>query len=54
MCLGAHVARMEGRVILEELLARIPEYDVDEASAERLESELFQGWKRLPIRFQPA
>ena len=54
MCLGAHVARMEGRVMLEELLARIPEYDVDLEGAERLQSELFQGWKRLPIRFEPA
>jgi cytochrome P450 len=54
MCLGAHVARMEGKVMLEELLARIPEYEVDEASARRLESELFQGWKRLPLRFEPS
>jgi len=51
MCLGAHVARMEGRVMLQELLARIPEYEVDEANARRLHSELFQGWAELPIRF---
>jgi cytochrome P450 len=54
MCLGAHVARMEGRVMLEELLARLPDYEVDEAHAERLQSELFQGWRRLPLRFTPA
>jgi len=54
MCLGAHMARMEGKVMLEELLRRIPVYEVDEANAARLESELFQGWKRLPIRFDPC
>ena len=54
MCMGAHMARMEGRIMLQELLARIPEYTIDETNAQRLESELFQGWKRLPIRFAPC
>jgi len=54
MCLGMHVARMEGKVMLEELLRRIPEYEVDQANAQRFESELFQGWRSLPIRFDSA
>src|SRR5262249_58083863 len=29
-CLGAHVAQMEGRILLEELLARAPDFEVDE------------------------
>jgi len=48
-CLGAHIARMEGRVLLEELLRRTPEYRVDEAGCERLRSEFFRGFQRMPI-----
>jgi cytochrome P450 len=54
MCLGAHVARMEARVMLEELLARIPEYRVMEDRVVRLRSELFQGITALPIEFDPC
>ena len=54
MCLGAHVARMEGRVMLEELLSRIPEYRVVEDRVVWLRSELFQGITALPIEFDPA
>ena len=32
-CLGAALARLEGRVALDELLNRFPEWDVDYASA---------------------
>ena len=31
MCLGANAAQLEGRVLLEEVLARMPEYEVDES-----------------------
>jgi cytochrome P450 family 130 len=27
-CIGAHLARLEARIVLEELLARLPDYDV--------------------------
>lgn len=50
-CLGAHVAQMEGRVLLEELLARAPEYEVDEENGVRIRSEFFRGFDRLPIVF---
>jgi cytochrome P450 len=49
-CLGAHFAQMEGKVLLEELLARAPGYEVDESGAARDPSELFRGFSRLPIR----
>lgn len=52
-CLGANVAQMEGRVLIEELLARIPDYEVDEERAVRLRSEFFNGWGALPIRWTP-
>ena len=50
MCLGAHVARLEGRILLEELLRAFPEYEVEETKAVRLRSEFFRGFARLPIR----
>jgi len=49
-CLGAHFAQMEGKVLLEELLAAAPEYEVDEGGAQLGRSELFRGYARLPIR----
>ncbi len=50
-CLGAHVAQMEGRVLLEGLLACAPEFEIDEAGAVRIRSEFFRGFDRLPIVF---
>jgi cytochrome P450 len=53
ICLGIHVAQLEGRVMLQELLARIPDYEVDEDRAVRLRSEMFRGFQCLPITFKP-
>lgn len=49
MCLGAHVARMEGKVILEELLAAFPEYEIIEDECVRMRSEFFRGLTSVPI-----
>jgi cytochrome P450 len=49
-CLGKHVAQMEGRVCFEEILARFPEYEVEEARAVRLHTEFVQGFASLPVR----
>ncbi|MDJ0848892.1 MAG: cytochrome P450 [Myxococcota bacterium] len=49
-CLGTHVARMEGKVCLEEILARFPDYEVDLANARRFRTEFVQGFQTLPIR----
>jgi cytochrome P450 len=51
-CLGVNVARLEGRICLEELLARVPDYHWDEAGSERLLTEYVQGYWKLPIRFE--
>ena len=51
--LGAHVARMEGRVLLQELLARAPRYEAIPERAERLRSEFFRGFGALPVRLGP-
>lgn len=50
-CIGSHVARLEGQVLLCELLARFPDYEVDESGAWRPPSEFQLGYSALPIRF---
>ena len=52
-CLGAHVAQMEGRILLEELLALDPEYEIVEDEIVRIRSEFFRGFSAMPIRFAP-
>src|SRR6185295_18691625 len=43
VCLGASLARLEGRVALEEALPRIRDYDVDEAGLVRVHSANVRG-----------
>jgi cytochrome P450 len=49
VCIGAHVARLEGVVMLRELLARHPHYEVDASALEREASEFQVGWVAMPI-----
>ncbi len=49
VCIGAHVARLEGVVLVQELLARFPDYAVVEDGLEREVSEFHVGWARMPI-----
>ena len=53
ICLGIHVAQMEGRILTQELLARAPDYEIDAARAVRVRSEMFRGFSCLPITFKP-
>jgi len=53
-CIGAHAARLEGIVLLQELLARVPEWTVDEDGIERLPSEFQIGDTAVPIEFTPS
>jgi cytochrome P450 len=48
-CLGAHLARMEAQVALEELFKRIRGYQVDESNAVRVHSSNVRGFAHLPI-----
>ncbi len=50
-CLGFHVAKMEGKVCLEEVLAAWPEYEPDLEAAERLRTEFVQGYATFPITY---
>jgi cytochrome P450 len=53
-CLGAHLARMEARVALTELLTRIRGYEVDTAGAVRVHSSSVRGFAHLPITVTKA
>ncbi|MBV8928356.1 MAG: cytochrome P450 [Mycobacteriaceae bacterium] len=53
-CLGAHLARMEARVALTELLGRIRGYEVDEDAAVRVHSSNVRGFAYLPITVKTA
>lgn len=48
-CLGAALARLQTRVVLEELLERSPEYDVDHESVAWYHSALTRGPSSLTI-----
>ena len=52
-CLGAHLARLELRVLLEEVLRRIPDFKVDESGVERF-SGVTRGIGHLPATFSPT
>jgi cytochrome P450 len=48
-CLGAALARMEGRVALEEMLRRFPEWTVDKDRAVALHTSTVRGYFKLPV-----
>ncbi|HPB45563.1 MAG TPA: cytochrome P450, partial [Microthrixaceae bacterium] len=48
-CLGAALARLEGRVAMQELLARFPNFHVDDSVAKRGRTSTVRGWESLPI-----
>jgi cytochrome P450 len=47
-CLGAALARLEGRVALEEVLKRFPEWEVDLDNAKLSPTSTVRGWQTLP------
>jgi cytochrome P450 len=49
-CLGAALARLEGRVALDEVLTRFPEWEVDEDGATLAPTSTVRGWDTLPVR----
>jgi cytochrome P450 len=48
LCLGANLARLEGRIVLEELLKRISDWTVDLEHAVLTEGIDTRGWDSLP------
>ncbi len=49
-CLGAALARLEGRVALDEVLDRFPEWEVDLSRATLAPTSTVRGWETMPAR----
>jgi cytochrome P450 len=47
-CLGAALARLEGRVAMDEVLSRFPEWEVDLDNAKLSSTSTVRGWETLP------
>jgi cytochrome P450 len=48
-CLGAALARLEGRIALEETLKRFPTWQVDRDRCEMVHTSTVRGYARVPI-----
>jgi cytochrome P450 len=48
-CLGAALARLEGRVALDEVLRRWPTWEVDWDNAVQARTSTVRGWEKLPV-----
>jgi cholest-4-en-3-one 26-monooxygenase len=52
-CTGAHLARLEIQIVFEEMVSRVADFELT-GEPERLQSNFFNGIKRMPIRLTPA
>ncbi len=50
LCLGKSLARQECRVAFEEILARFPDYQVDEGNLEWSHNNNVRGYAKVPMR----
>jgi cytochrome P450 len=48
-CMGAALARLEGRVMLEEILLRFPTWEVDVEGCRLSPTSTVRGWETLPV-----
>ena len=52
-CTGAHLARLEIEIVFEEMLKRVADFELT-GEPERLQSNFFNGIKRMPVRLTAA
>jgi len=52
-CIGAHLARLEMRVMIEQVMRRMPDLELA-GQPERLRSNFVAGIKHMPVRFAPS
>jgi cytochrome P450 len=48
-CLGAALARLEGRIALDEVLNRWTDWEVDYPNAVQARTSTVRGWESLPV-----
>ena len=48
LCMGAALARLEGCIALDEVLARFPEWEIDTDRARLSPTSTVRGWETLP------
>ena len=48
-CLGAALARLEGRVALDEVLKRFPDWEIDYENARVAPTSTMRGWDAMPV-----
>jgi len=53
-CMGAALARLETRVVFEELLTLIPHYHIDESGLRMAHNPNVRGFTHVPASFEPA
>jgi cholest-4-en-3-one 26-monooxygenase len=52
-CLGLNLARLEIRIIFEEIMKRMPDVELD-GKVRRLRSNFINGYKEIPVKFTPT
>ena len=48
-CMGSHLAKLEGRVALQEVIKRFPRWKVDMEKAKQSRTSTVRGWDSLPV-----
>jgi cytochrome P450 len=48
-CLGASLARLEGRVALDEVLNRFPDWEIDHDNVKWASTSTMRGWEAMPV-----
>ncbi|WP_213573759.1 cytochrome P450 [Rhodococcus sp. USK13] len=51
-CLGAHMARLEAKIALTQLVEKVESFEVDESSCVRVHSTNVRGFASLPLKVQ--